>query len=236
VLPRFLRVRLDPVEAVIEEEVAQAAAATGGRDVVLDAGAGEARHRAHFGAGRYVGLDTGHGDPAWDYSRLDVVGRLEELPLRGGAVDRILCMVVLEHTRDPRRVLEEFARVLRGGGALHLVVPFLWEEHQAPHDYFRFTRHGVGLLLEGLPFEVELLEPIGGFFWVCARRSVNALGFLQGGWRWPLFVLVAPVLGFLLPLVLYYADGLDRFRHFSLGFRVRARRKVEPTSAAPEAP
>jgi SAM-dependent methyltransferase len=235
-LPRAVRVRLDPVEALIEEEVMRAAAGTGARDVVLDAGAGEGRHRPLFTAGRYVALDAGFGDPSWDYSGLDVLGRLEQVPLRSGVVDRILCMVVLEHTRDPRRVLEEFARVLKSGGELHLVVPFLWEEHQKPHDYFRFTRHGVELLLEGLPFEVELLEPIGGFFRVCARRCVNALGFLQGGWRWPLFVLAAPFLGLLLPLLLHHADGLDRSRHFSLGFLVRARRRADTSSASPGLP
>jgi len=224
-MPRFLMARLDPVQEIIEAEVGAAAASLGDRDVVLDAGAGEARHRRNFQRGLYVALDSGTGDPAWDYSRLDVRGDLENLPLRSRTVERVLCMVVLEHTRNPRQVLCEFARVLKPGGSLHMVVPLLWEEHQAPHDYLRFTRYGVRLLLEGLPFRVELLEPMGGFFRVCARRSINLLSFFQRGWRWLLFVLLAPFFGLLLPLLLYYLDRLDRDREFTLGYRIRAIRE-----------
>ena len=223
-LPRFILARLDPFRAMIEAEIESAASQTGHGDVVLDAGAGEARSRKHFTRGRYIALDRGHGDASWDYSRLDVRGDLEEIPLRSGSIDRILCIVVLEHTRNPKRVLAEFARVMKPGARLHLVVPFLWEEHQEPHDYHRFTRYGVRLAFESLPFEIEILRPMGGFFHVLARRCVSLLGFFQGGWRWPLFVLLAPFFGLILPLLFHFLDGLDAHKAYSLGFQVRARR------------
>jgi SAM-dependent methyltransferase len=221
-LPGFLLRRLDPVQAIIEDEIVAAAEGTGENQVVLDAGAGEARQRKYFRRGTYVALDIGTGDPAWDYSHLDICGDLQRLPLRGASVDRVLCIVVLEHTRDPRQVVQEFSRVLKQGGTLHIIVPLLWEEHQAPHDYFRFTRYGVMLLFESLPFRIEMLRPMGGFFWLSARRSVNLLSFFQRGWRWALFVLLAPFFGFLFPLVLFSLDRLDREKAFSLGFQVRA--------------
>jgi SAM-dependent methyltransferase len=222
ILPRFLVRRLDPVQAIIDDDVAAAAASVSERDVVLDAGAGEARQRALFQRGRYIALDLGTGDAQWNYSALDIRGDLQRIPLRSGTVDRILCMVVLEHTRDPRGVIQEFARVLKPGGWLHMVVPFLWEEHQKPHDYFRFTHYGVQLLFENLPLDVEFIRPMGGFFRVCARRSVNLLSFFQGGWKWPLFILLAPFFGCLIPLLLHSLDGLDKEKSFSLGFHVRA--------------
>jgi len=107
-----------------------------------------------------------------------------------------------------------------------MVVPFLWEEHQAPHDYFRFTQYGVRLLFESSPFRLDLLSPIGGFFWVCARRSVYFLSYFQKGWRWILFLLLAPFFGLLLPIVLYFLDRLDKARNYSLGFRIRATREA----------
>jgi SAM-dependent methyltransferase len=223
-LPRFILTRLDPFRAMIEAEIASAAAQTGHGDIVLDAGAGEARSRNYFTRGRYIALDRGHGDATWDYSNLDIRGDLEEIPLRSGSVDRILCIVVLEHTRDPRRVLAEFARVMKPNARLHLVVPFLWEEHQQPYDYHRFTRYGVRLAFESLPFEIELLRPMGGFFQVCARRCVGLLGFFQGGWRWPLFVLLAPFFGLIFPLLLHLLDRLDVQQAYTLGYHVRARR------------
>jgi SAM-dependent methyltransferase len=221
-LPRRVTAWLDPIEEIIEKEVEFAASRTADRDVVLDAGAGEARHRSYFHRGRYVALDAGYGDATWDYSRLDVRGCLERLPLRDGSVDRILCLVVLEHTREPRIVLQEFARAMKPGAALHLVLPFLWEEHQSPHDYHRFTRWGVRLLFEGLPLEVDGIVPLGGFFWLLARRCISLLTFFQGGLRWIAFALLAPFFGFIFPVALYFLDGLDSDRSFSLGFRVRA--------------
>ena len=224
ILPRFILNRLDPVRALIEAEIAAAALQTGTGQIVLDAGAGEARSRRHFTRGSYVALDMGHGDAAWDYSGLDVRGDLEEIPLRTRSVDRILCMVVLEHTRRPKRVLAEFARIMKPGARLHLVVPFLWEEHQEPHDYHRFTQHGIRLAFESLPFEIELLRPMGGFFRVFARRCVGLLSFFQGGWRWPVFVLLAPFFGLIFPLLFHCLDGLDARKNYSLGFQIRARR------------
>ncbi len=222
ILPGRVLVWLDPVQDLIESEVKYASRLLKDGQIVLDAGAGEARHRIQFPRGRYFALDAGYGDANWDYSKIDICGDLEHIPLRNDSVDCILCMVVLEHTRNPRQVLLEFARVLKPGGTLIMVVPFLWEEHQAPHDYFRFTRYGVQLLFESSVFRLDLASPIGGYFWLCARRSVALLNFFQGGWRWIAFVFLAPVFGLLLPLILYFMDGLDSDKNYSLGFRIRA--------------
>jgi SAM-dependent methyltransferase len=222
VLPRCVVAWLDPVQDLIESEVERASVGLKDGQVVLDAGAGEARHKVHFKSGRYIALDAGYGDSAWDYSRLDIRGDLENIPLLHHSVDCILCMVVLEHTRNPQKVIHEFARILKPDGALVMVVPFLWEEHQIPHDYFRFTRYGVRCLFESSPFRLDLVSPIGGFFWVCARRSVSFLSFFQSGWRWVLFGLLAPFFGLLFPLILYFMDGLDKAKNYSLGFRIHA--------------
>jgi SAM-dependent methyltransferase len=222
ILPHAILALLDPVQDLIESEVVRISSQTKEGQVILDAGAGEARHRAYFKKGRYIALDTGCGDSAWDYSRLDICGDLESIPLLDTSVDCILCMVVLEHTRKPRQVLLEFARVLRPNGTLVMVVPFLWEEHQIPHDYFRFTRYGVRTLFESSPLRLDLVSPIGGFFWLCARRSVAFLGFFQSGWRWILFPFLAPLFGLLFPLILFFMDRLDRDKNYTLGFQIRA--------------
>lgn len=225
VLPGSVIAWLDPVQSLIDSEVRQVSGRLRDGDIVLDAGAGEGRHRRYFKSGKYIALDAGCGDAAWDYSGLDIRGDLEHIPLRDSSVECILCMVVLEHTRNPRQVLLEFARILKRGGSLVMVVPFLWEEHQAPYDFFRFTRYGVRSIFESLPFRLEMLEPMGGFFWVCARRSVAFLTFFQRGWRWIPFVLLAPFFGLLFPLLLYFMDRWDKEKNYSLGYRIRAKKE-----------
>ncbi len=223
-LPRFLLRALNPFETRADEALAGFAASLAPNSRVLDAGAGECRYAGLFAAHRYLALDNAVGDAAWNYSRLDLRGDLESLPLAAATFDAALSVVVLEHTREPMKVLREIARVLRPGGRLFLVVPQEWEVHQAPHDYFRYTRYGLDHLLAGSGFRVRRLEAVGGFFWLMARRSVNLLSFFQGGLKWALFVLLAPFFGLLVPLLLYFCDGLDRRRDFTLGYICEADR------------
>ena len=171
------------------------------------------------------------GDPRWDYSRVDVAGDLQRLALRTGCLDAAISVVTLEHLARPAEALAELARVLKPRGELLLVAPLLWEVHQAPHDYFRFTRHGITHLLESAGFEIERCDPLGGFFVLMARRCVSTLAFFQSSWRWVLFALLAPWLGFLMPLFLGAIDGLDRQKDFTLGYTVRARRADGPGPA-----
>lgn len=218
VIPAWLFKRLDPFEASIEAFVSDVAAEVRPGARVLDAGAGEGRFKGFFAHADYVGIDFAQGDPSWDYSRLDVMARLEELPFPNNSFDHVLSIVVLEHTPQPGRVIEEFRRVLKKGGMVHIVVPHMWEEHQRPHDFFRFTSSGIRYLLEGSGIRIRKIQPVGGFFWQLGRRLMGVLAFTQRGWRWVLFPVLAPVFGLLLPLCCYYLDSLDNDRSYTLGF------------------
>jgi SAM-dependent methyltransferase len=78
----------------------------------------------------------------------DVINYAENLPFSDQSFDTILCTEVLEHTRRPQQVLQEFARVLKPGGYLLLTVPFMYPVHEAPHDYWRFTNYGLQAICE----------------------------------------------------------------------------------------
>jgi SAM-dependent methyltransferase len=217
-IPAGLFKRLDPFEASIDTFLRDVSRRVRVGARVLDAGAGESRFKPLFRHAAYVGVDFGLGDRSWDYSNLDVVGRLEELPFPNGYFDHVLSIVVLEHTPQPIRVLEEFRRVLKPGGMVHVVVPHMWEEHQKPYDFFRFTSSGIRFLLEGSGFRIRKIQPVGGFFWQLGRRLMGVLSFAQQGWRWLLFPVLAPVFGLFLPLCCYYLDSLDKDRSYTLGF------------------
>jgi SAM-dependent methyltransferase len=181
---------------------------------VLDAGAGEAQYAPLFEGRRYVAVDLGVGDADWSYKSLDAVADLVRLPFRGGSFDGAVNIVTLEHVREPGVVVKELARVLRPGGSLLLVTPLQWEEHQQPHDYYRYTRYGVAYLVESAGLQVEKIEAVGGIFRLLARRMLGA-GMLAP-FLLPLF---APVALFLPAL-----DGLDKGRQFTLGHICVARK------------
>jgi SAM-dependent methyltransferase len=216
-LPAFLRRHILHFEMAIEDALADFARQVSAGERVLDAGSGEGRHARYFPQARYCGVDLAIGDAAWNYRGLDAVADLAALPFRDGAFEACINIVTLEHVREPHRVLRELARSLKGGGRLLLIVPHEWEVHQAPHDYFRYTRHGAAYLLEQAGFERIEIRPVGGYFRLLSRRLLNGLQFFTGGARWIGFLPAALLLG---PpaLALPFLDFLDRERNFTLGY------------------
>jgi SAM-dependent methyltransferase len=218
-MPHLVRRYVQHFEAAIEDAVETFAGSIKAGSRVLDAGAGQGNYKTYFSTHRYCGLDLAIGDAEWDYSRLDVVGDLARLPFPDATFDACLNVVTLEHVSNPARVVCELARTLRRGGRILLIAPHEWEEHQQPHDYFRYTRYGLEYLLKNAGFEDISTVPVGGFFRLLSRRMFNALQFFPG----PLIVVGAILFvpaGLLLPLL----DGLDRNRSFTLGFVCSARK------------
>ncbi len=224
IAPPWLRRRLLRFECAIEERLAEFSRSLPHGTRVLDAGAGEGQYAGVFRHCKYVGVDLGVGDAGWDYSKLHARVDLAALPFPAGAFLAAINIVVLEHTREPARVLRELGRVMAPGAPLFLVVPQQWGVHQEPHDYFRFTRHGIEWLLDQAGFEKLEAEPVGGFFTLLGRRLLESALYFQGGVKWllfPLAALVAGPSGLLLP----WLDFLDRGKETTLGYICVARRK-----------
>jgi SAM-dependent methyltransferase len=224
-LPKPLRRHILHFEVEIADAVAAMAGALPAGARVLDAGAGEGQYAHCFARQRYCGVDLAVGDAGWDYSRLDAIADLTSLPFRTGAFDAALNVVTLEHLPEPGRALAEIARTLTPGGRLLLAAPQDWEVHQAPHDYFRYTRYGLRHLLEKAGLEPVEIRAVGGYFRLLARRLLNGLQFFTGGVRWLGFV---PAAILLIPpaLILPLLDALDRERNFTPGYICMARKQV----------
>jgi SAM-dependent methyltransferase len=66
----------------------------------------------------------------------------------------VLCNQVLEHVFNPQEFIAEIRRVMVPGGMLLLTVPFVWDEHEQPNDYARYSSFGLKSLLEQQGFQI----------------------------------------------------------------------------------
>jgi SAM-dependent methyltransferase len=84
------------------------------------------------------------------------------IPIKDNAVDTVILSDVLEHISDPENLLAEIHRVCRPEANLLMSVPFFYWLHEEPHDYFRYTRHGLAILLDKANMNITHLEAYGG--------------------------------------------------------------------------
>ncbi|MDH3998069.1 MAG: class I SAM-dependent methyltransferase [Desulfuromonadales bacterium] len=128
------------------------------RGRLLDAGAGRGAYRELLAQhiDDYVGLDVAPS-PA-----TALVGDAQRLPFADNSFDTVFCSQVLEHVPQPWSAIAEFERVVKPGGYVVLTVPHLSWLHNEPHDYFRYTCHGLSSLVEKTGLQIKHLAPAGG--------------------------------------------------------------------------
>jgi SAM-dependent methyltransferase len=144
------------------------------RGVLLDYGCGGQPYRELFASRieRYIGADI---VPAAN-TTLDIVfAPSQPLPLPDASVDTILSTQVLEHVADYQAYVEDCRRLLRPDGYLIITTPMHWRHHEMPTDYWRFTRYGIGHVLQQHAFGVENLTPCGGVYALLGQTLVDHL-------------------------------------------------------------
>ncbi|MBN2588506.1 MAG: class I SAM-dependent methyltransferase [Sedimentisphaerales bacterium] len=67
----------------------------------------------------------------------------------------IFCLSVLEHCDNPFKMAENLAILLKPGGMICIGVPFSWQIHGYPNDYWRFTPEGVKKLFPSVKFDMD---------------------------------------------------------------------------------
>jgi len=97
-----------------------------------------------------------------DQNSVDVICPATDLKFDSNKFDTVLCTQVLEHVFEHDKLMSEAFRVLKPGGHLILTVPFAWELHEEPYDFFRYTKHALKQLFEQTGFEIDYIKPNGG--------------------------------------------------------------------------
>ena len=140
--------------------------------VMLDFGCGGQPYRSLFETRvhKYIGADVA---AAIGVSLDLVITPGAPLELDCQSVDTVLSTQTLEHVYDFRSYLAECHRLLRPGGNLILTVPMQWRMHEAPFDYWRFTKYGIRAALLEQGFDVVHMSQCGGA-WALLGQLLNS--------------------------------------------------------------
>lgn len=228
-IPKSIARKSDPEKFSIEAFICEVASSLPEGILVLDAGSGKQPYRKYFSHLSYEGTDFEDIFDSDSRKVQDFVCSLDDIPKEENTYDVVINTQVLEHVPDPQKVIRELYRILKPGGSLYVTAPQGWGVHGAPYHYFNFTNHGLELLFNNAGFDVQYINPRGGYFWylakrirtlpstICPQHYDNSKGYRRFLAR-ATYKLVYPWLEYLVPYVLFHLDSLDKEKSYTLGY------------------
>jgi hypothetical protein len=103
----------------------------------------------------YLGVDLIDGqnvDVAVDFT--DDMSEIEN-KLHFSKFNTVICCSVLEHVKNIFQFAKNVSSMINTNGVLFISVPFIWEFHGYPDDYWRFTPAGIEYLFDQFIFPIE---------------------------------------------------------------------------------
>lgn len=114
-------------------------------NMVLDYGAGNSPYRDLVSCNNFFSADVTQNKTCTIDYIIQSDSKIKDI--EDGAFDLILCMDVLEHIAKDDVAVAELNRMTRQEGYLIATVPFIYREHEFPHDFRRYTSIGIRQLL-----------------------------------------------------------------------------------------
>ncbi len=160
---------------------------------VLDIGCGNKPYAHWFKD--YVESYTGCDVIQSSNNKVDIICPATAIPLPNESFDTVFSTQVIEHVADHNGMLREAYRILRAGGVFIVSGPMYWEHHEAPYDFFRFTKWGFEHILTEAGFTDLQLIPNGGKWALAGQMLQNNLRSSFGktparkllGWSYKIF-------------------------------------------------
>lgn len=120
---------------------------------ILDVGCGTKPYESFFNYSDYIGLEYDTGIDS-EKKTADYYYDGKTFPFDSESFDSVICNQVLEHVFEPKEFLSEINRILKPGGKFLITVPFVWDEHEQPYDFARYSSFGIVYLLEKNGFKI----------------------------------------------------------------------------------
>lgn len=146
---------------------------------LLDFGCGSKPYKQYFkNYTEYVGCDIEVSGHSHEEENIDVYYDGKTLPFENETFDSIFSSEVFEHIFNLEPIIQELNRVLRIDGDMLITVPFVWNEHEVPYDFGRYTSFGLTDLLERNGFKVIELRKSTSYIEVLFQMYIE---YLRGG-------------------------------------------------------
>ena len=130
-----------------------------------------------------------------------VAGDAMHLPFRAESFDGLICNAVLEHLCEPSLAVSEVYRVLEPDSRAFFYVPWMYPYHEAPGDYWRFSRTAIAYLFRNFA-EIEII-PQG-------QGNLTVVAGLLCRYRQPWYSRLASVAGIIQLFLMLLAKFLRR--------------------------
>jgi len=108
-------------------------------------------------------------------TKADLLVDCTDTKLEANSYDTILSTQVIEHIYDTQKYIAECYRILKKGGIGIFTIPFLWQCHAEPFDYYRFTRYAIERQFREQAFEILELRPLEGAYAAIAQTKIVSL-------------------------------------------------------------
>lgn len=176
---------------------------------LLDFGCGSKPYKALFPVSEYIGADIEVSGHDHRNEEIDVYYDGKTLPFKDESFESVFSSEVLEHVFNLSEMLDELHRVLKPGGNMLLTVPFVWDEHEIPYDFARYTSFGLKHILQEKGFvvieEKKTTDYVSTIFQMWAAYVYQHIFPKSKGFRialTPIFITPITLCGILLSTIL----------------------------------
>lgn len=131
---------------------------------LLDFGCGSKPYQSLFlNVTKYVGLDYDGEGHSHTNEAIDVLYDGKHIPFPDESFDSVFSSEVFEHLFNLEEIIPEINRVMKAGGKILVTCPFVWNEHEIPVDYARYTQFALKHLFEKNGFSILTQDKSGDF-------------------------------------------------------------------------
>jgi SAM-dependent methyltransferase len=131
---------------------------------LLDFGCGGKPYQSLFSnATEYIGIDYEGEAHSHENEDIDVFYNGRNIPFPDAYFDSVFSSEVFEHLFNLEELLPEIGRVMKSRAKILITCPFVWNEHEVPADYARYTQFALKYLFEKHGFKILVQDKSGDF-------------------------------------------------------------------------